>query len=144
MRIFLVIAIMLRMTLLQINVIGAFIKSFFGQKDQPIYIKIPQEYRSGQERLVYKSLKSLYSLKQAERLWNKTIIKFFQKIGFVLISANSCILAYIQGDVFILVGIYVHDFLFKSQSQDGLQWLKDWLIKEFNMKDLGKGKTIIG
>ena len=96
------------------------------------------------EGLVCKILKSLYSLKQAGRLWNKTIIKFFQKFGFVFTNADPCILAYRQGDVFILVGVYVDDLLLGSQSQNGLEWLKDRLMKEFNIKDLGKAKTIIG
>ena len=31
-----------------------------------------------------------------------------------------------------------------SQSQNRLEWLKNRLMKEFNIKDLGKTKTIIG
>ena len=77
-RIFLAIAIMLRMTLLQIDVIDAYIESFFGQKDQPICMKIPQGCENGRERLVCKILKSPSGLKQAGRLWNKTIIKFIK------------------------------------------------------------------
>lgn len=34
--------------------------------------------------------------------------------------------------------------LLGSKSGDALEWLKDQLIKEFNMKDLGEAKTIIG
>ena len=119
--IFLVIAIMLKMILLQIDVIGDYIESSFGQKDQPIYIKISQKCRIEWEGLVYKNLKSLYNIKQAEKLWNKTIIKFFQKIGFVLTNANLCILVYKQDDIFILVRVYIDDFLLRFQSQDGLE-----------------------
>lgn len=94
--------------------------------------------------MVCKILKSLYGLKQAGRLWNKTLIKFFRKIGFEPTNADPCILAYRQGDVFIIVGVYVDDLALASQSQDGLDWLKEQLIQEFNMKDLGEAKTIIG
>ena len=125
------------------DVIGIYLKSLLDQKAQPIYIKIPQRFGSGQEWLVCKILKSLYSLKQAGRLWNKTIIRFFQKIKFVLTNANLCMLTYRQGDVFIIMKVYVNDLLLRSQSQDELEWLKDRLIKKFNMKDLGKAKTII-
>ena len=65
-------------------------------------------------------------------------------IKFVLINANPCILAYKQNDVFILVEVYINDFLLRSQSQNGPEWFNDWLIKEFNIKDLGKAKTITG
>lgn len=63
---------------------------------------------------------SLYGLKQAGRLWNKTLIKFFRKIGFKPTNADPCILAYRQGDVFVIVGVYVDDLALASQSQDGL------------------------
>lgn len=91
---FLAIAIMLKLTLLQINVISAYLKNCFDNKNQLIFIKILQRFRSKQERLICKILKSLYSLKQSKRLWNKTISKFFQKIRLVLTNANLCILAY--------------------------------------------------
>ena len=50
----------------------------------------------------------------SKRMWNKTIITFFQKIGFVLTNANLYILAYRQGNVFILIGVYIDDFLLGS------------------------------
>lgn len=46
-RIFLAITILLKIILLQINVIDAYLKSFFSKKDQPIYIKILQRYENG-------------------------------------------------------------------------------------------------
>lgn len=143
-RIFLAIATMLGTILLQMDVIGAYLESPLSQNNQPIYMKIPQGCRVGREGLVCKILKSLYGLKQAGRLWNKTTIKFFRKIGFVLTNADPCILAYRQDNVFIIVGVYVDDLMLASQSQDGLDWLKGQLMKEFKIKDLGKAKTIIG
>lgn len=62
-RIFLAIAIILRITLLEIDIIGAYLESFLGQTNQSIYIKILQKDRNRQERLVCKILKSLYGLK---------------------------------------------------------------------------------
>ena len=58
-------------------------------------------------------------------------------------NVDLCILAYQKKDVFIIVGVYVDDLALASQSQDSLNWLKNQLIQEFNMKDLGKVKTII-
>lgn len=34
--------------------------------------------------------------------------------------------------------------MLRSQSHNGVDWLKDQLMKEFNMKDLGKAKISIG
>lgn len=87
-------------------------------------MKILQRCRKDQESLVYKIFKSLYSLKQARRLWNKTLIKFFQKIGFAATNADSCILIYWQDNIFIIVSIYIDDLALALQSQDRLDWLK--------------------
>lgn len=42
------------------------------------------------------------------------------------------------------MGVYVDNFIFGSKNVNTLEWLKDQLMKEFSMKDLGKTKTIIG
>ncbi len=36
------------------------------------------------------------------------------------------------------------DLILESKSSDELGWLKDQLLKEFSMKDLGEAKIIIG
>ena len=60
------------------------------------------------------------------------------------INADPYILVYQKKDIFIIVGVYVDEIALVSQSQDGLNWLKNQLIQEFNIKDLGEAKTIIG
>ena len=125
------------------DVIGTYLESALGQNKQPIYMKIPQGCLTGQERLVCKILKSLYGLNQAGRLWNKTIAKFFRKIGFTPTNADACILTIHWEGELIIVGVYVDDLVLGSRSLKALEWLKDQLLKEFNMKDLGEVKTII-
>ena len=83
---------MLKIILIQINVIGAYLESAPGQNKYLIFMKIPQECLVGREGLVYKILKNLYGLKQAGRLWNKTITKFFRRIDFTPTNADACIL----------------------------------------------------
>lgn len=41
------------------------------------------------------------------------------------------------------MGIYIDDLILGSKNVNVLEWLKDQLMKEFSMKDLGKAKTII-
>ena len=122
-KIFLAIATMLGMIFFQMNVIGAYLESPLGQVDHSIYMRILQGCKIGWEGLVCKIFNSLYRLKQAGRLWNKTLIKFFRNIGFVATNADPCILTYQKGDVLIIVGVYVDDLALASQSQDGLNWL---------------------
>lgn len=40
--------------------------------------------------------------------------------------------------------MYGDDFVFESKNLKALKWLKDQLMKKFNIKDLKKVKTIIG
>ena len=96
---------MLGMILMQMDVIGAYLESALGQNEQPIYMEIPQRCLAGREGLVCKILKSLYGLKQAGRLWNKTIIKFFRKIGFTPTNADACILTIKWEGELIIVGV---------------------------------------
>lgn len=115
-----------------------------GQNEQPIFMKIPQGRQAGQDGLVCKILKSLYGLKQAERLWNKTIIKFFRKIRFVPTNADPCILIFRENGYPIVLGMYADDVMLAAKRDNAIKWLKDQLIDEFNMKDSGEAKTIIG
>lgn len=142
-RIFLAIINMLGLILIEMHVIGAYLESALGQNKQPIFVKIPQGRQTGREELVYKILKTLYGLKQARRLWNKTIIKFFKKIGFNLTNADSCILVFRKKQL-IIVGVYVDDLMLVANQNKAMKWIKKQLFDEFNMMNLGEAKVIIG
>lgn len=43
----------------------------------------------------------------------------------------------------IIVSVYLDKFLLEFKSYNILEWLKNELIKEFQIKDLGKAKIII-
>ena len=106
-------------------------------------MKILQRCLANWKRLICKILKSLYDLNQVKRLWNKTIIKFFWRIDFTCINADTCIFIFKKRQELIIIGIYVDYLILESKSLEMLEWLKNQLITEFNMKDLGKVKTII-
>lgn len=73
-----------------------------------------------------------------------TIIKFFRKIGFTPINIDAYIFTIKWKKEFIIVNMYIEDFVLRSKNFKILEWLKDQLIREFNIKDLEKVKTIIG
>ena len=125
------------------DIVDAYLESGFSQNELPIYMKIPQGciVRKG---LVYKILKSHYGLKQAGKLWNKTITKFFRKISFTSTNVDSYILTIKREKEFIIVGVYIDNLALASRSIKALEWLKDQLMNEFNMKDLSEAKKIIG
>ena len=133
---------MLGMIPIQMDVVGTYLESALSQNKQPIYMRIPQDCIV-REGLVCKILKSLYGLKQVGRLWNKMITKFFREIGFILTNTNSCIFTIKRGEL-IIVRVYVDNLALGSRSIKALEWLKDQLINEFNMKDLSEARKIIG
>jgi len=56
------------------------VKSTFpsGPLEEIVYVKQPLEFEiEGKEEKVYKFIKVLYGLKNAQRAWNKRIDKFF-------------------------------------------------------------------
>ena len=90
-RIFLAIVAILGIILIQVNIVSPYLEGKLSQNEQSIYMRIPQECVV-RESLICKILKSLYGLKQAGRLWNKIITKFFQNIGFTPTNVDSYIL----------------------------------------------------
>ena len=102
------------------NVINIYLKIIFNQNKQLIYIKIFHEYII-REKLVYKILKRFYKLKKAKKLWNKTIIKFFYKISFILTNINMCRLITKRKKKFIIINIYVNNLIFGSKSLKALK-----------------------
>lgn len=43
-----------------------------------------------------------------------------------------------------MVNVYVDKFLLAAKYQTSLDWINERLKKEYNVKDLGEAKTIIG
>ena len=84
---------MLKMIFIQMDIIGAYLESVLNQNKHSIFMRILQRCLVNWEYPIYKTLKSLYGLKQVRQFWNKTITKFFSKIGFS--STNT--------DIYILI-----------------------------------------
>ena len=108
-RIFLAIVVILGIIFMQMDIIGAYLKSTLSQNERPIYMRILQRYLVDQESLVCKIPKNLYRFKQVGRLWNKIITKFFKRIDFTFINAETCILTVKNTKDLIIVAIYIDD-----------------------------------
>lgn len=89
-------------------------------------------------------LRSLYGLKQSGRLWNKNVIAFYTSIGFRQLNGDPSILIRQSDSEISIVSVYVDDFLLASNTMNALNALKEALSKEYDVKDLGEVKTIIG
>lgn len=117
-----------------------------GDLDEEIYMDQPKGYKvEGKESHVCRLRKSLYGLKQSPRQWYKRFDSFMIKQGFHRSSYDNCV--YIQklrGGDYIYLLLYVDDMLIASKSKVEIDKLKSKLGKEFETKDLGAAKKILG
>lgn len=79
-------------------------------------------------------MKALYGLKQAPCQWNKCFDQFMIKNGFEKSEYDLC--------VYLL--LYVDDMLLVSRKIEDINEVKKMLKKQFDMKDLGPAKRILG
>jgi hypothetical protein len=89
--------------------------------------------------------RSLYGLKQSPRQWNNRFNEFMQRIGYERSKYDSCVYYKIllSGDYIYLL-LYVDDILIASKDKEQVCELKTLLNSEFEMKDLGDAKKILG
>jgi len=87
--------------------------------------------------------KSLYGLKQSPRQWYKQFDSFMIKAKYNRCEYDSCVYFKQSNDPAYLL-LYVDDMLIASGNKTHVQKLKAQLKKEFNVKDLGEVKKILG
>lgn len=147
-RIFLAISCMLGLIVDQVDIVVAYLKTLLTDTNLPIFMKLPpgmESFRSIRPGLVARLLQSIYGLKQSGRLCNQKVVAFFTSLGFRAINADpSILIRHEDKDRVTMVSVYVDNFMLAAKHQKSLDWVKERLKKEYNIKDQGKAKTIIG
>ncbi|KAL0558869.1 hypothetical protein IC582_003451 [Cucumis melo] len=126
----------------QMNVKTAFLN---GNLDEEVFMDQPEGFMiEGKEHMVCKLKRSIYGLKQASRQWylkfNDTITSF----GFKENIVDRCIYLKISGSKFIILVLYVDDILLDTNDFGLLCQTKEFLSKNFEMKDTGEASYVIG
>ena len=142
-RILLALVAQLDLELVQLDVKTAFLH---GDLKEEIYMTQPEGFKvAGKENLVCKLEKSLYGLKQSPRQWYKRFDKFMLGQKYTKSKYDHCVyLRKLQDGSFIYLLLYVDDMLIASRNQGEIDKLKAQLNQEFEMKDLGEAKKILG
>ncbi|KAJ4721737.1 Retrovirus-related Pol polyprotein from transposon TNT 1-94 [Melia azedarach] len=127
----------------QLDVKTAFLHE---ELEKEIYMTQPDGFQvPGKEDYVCKLKKSLYGLKQSPRQWYKRFDSYMIEIGYTK-SPYDCCVYYSKatnGSLIYLV-LYVDDMLIAAENKSDVQKLKDLLSVEFEMKDLGAARKILG
>ena len=118
----------------------------YGDLEETIYMEQPLGFHvAGQEDKVCILRKSLYGLKQSSRQWYKTFDAHLMNIGFIKSAYDRCV--YIKsadGKAVAYLVLYVDDMLVGAENLAEIDIVKQELKKEFEMKDLGEARRILG
>lgn len=127
----------------QLDVKTAFLN---GDLFETIYMNQPEGFvEKSKADKVCLLKKSLYGLKQAPRQWYIKFNTFVQKLGFARSKYDSCFFFKGSGgpeSVYLL--LYVDDMLLACHDRSEIDSIKSKLKSEFEMKDLGEAKRILG
>ncbi|KAL9252902.1 Retrovirus-related Pol polyprotein from transposon TNT 1-94-like protein [Drosera capensis] len=85
---------------------------FNGELEQKVYVTQPEGLEvQGQKHLVYMLSKAVYGLQQALRAWNTRLDKSLMELGFTRCSQEEAVYIRGEGDVALIVGVYVDDLI---------------------------------
>lgn len=115
--------------------------------DCDIYLERSQGYEKESEngeKMVCKSHKSLYGLKQSGRNWNVMLQTHLSENGFEQNPADHCVYAREKDDEKVILLIWVDDLIIAASSEIVLNSVKRMLADRFKMKDLGKLNHFLG
>ena len=126
----------------QLDVKTAFLH---GDLEEELYMRQPEGFiKEDKKNLVCRLKKSLYGLKQAPRQWYKKFDSFMSSHGFTRCQADHCCYFKKFDNNFIILLLYVDDMLVAGSDMQEIVNLKQKLSKQFEMKDLGAAKQILG
>lgn len=127
----------------QLDVKTAFLH---GELEEEIYMHQPEGFVvKGKEDHVCRLKRSLYGLKQSPRQWYKRFDNFMLKHGFSRSEYDSCVyLRSCKDGSLIYLVLYVDDMLVAARDMNDVNRVKKMLKSEFEMKDLGAAKKILG
>uniref|UniRef100_A0A2N9J7I7 Integrase catalytic domain-containing protein n=1 Tax=Fagus sylvatica TaxID=28930 RepID=A0A2N9J7I7_FAGSY len=126
----------------QMDVKTAFLN---GDLEEEVYMKQPEGFLSSDgEQLVCKLKKSIYGLKQASRQWYLKFHNVISSFGFVENIMDQCIYQKVSGSKICFLVLYVDDILLATNDKGLLHEVKQFLSKNFDMKDMGEASYVIG
>lgn len=141
-RIMLALVVQHDLELEQLDVTTAFL---YGELDEDIIMAQPEGFVDKKfPDKVCLLKKSLYGLKQSPRQWYKRFDTFITSLGFSRSNYDSCFYFKFDGETPIYLLLYVDDMLLISKSVNCIKDIKSKLSLEFDMKDLGNAKKILG
>nr|GEV72701.1 retrovirus-related Pol polyprotein from transposon TNT 1-94 [Tanacetum cinerariifolium] len=126
----------------QLDVKTAFLH---GNLEERIYISQPEGFNNfGRDHICLLN-KSLYGLKQSLRQWYKRFDSFMLSNGYIQNQFDNYVYSKkVSEDSYVYLMLYVDDMLIAAKNMAVINDLKALLKSEFEIKDLGAAKKILG
>lgn len=106
--------------------------------EEEVCVRPPEEIKNYEKSDgVWRLRKALYGLKQDGRAWNKRLDTTLKQFGLQNSKAELCVYFQRKKDKKLIVAIYVDDLLVLSNDKVEKRKLKEYLQKNFEIKDLG-------
>jgi len=131
---------------LELDQIDVKIAFLHGDLDEETYMSQPMGFKTARKgNMVCELKKSMYGLKQSPKQWYKSFDSFIRGIRYTRSHYDPCMhYNKLRGGEYIYLLLYVDDVLIASKSRSVTVKLKKDLSTEFEMKDLGKAKKVLG
>jgi hypothetical protein len=116
------------------------IKSLFlnGDLQEEVYIEQPTGFIiAGMEHKVLKLKKALYGLHQVPQAWDTKLDDMLLSLGFQRTPSEHTIYVRWNGNVQLVVGVYVDDLIITGLDRDNIRLFKEEMVAAFKMSDLG-------
>ena len=101
-------------------------------------------FHKGGSNQVYLLLKSLYGLKQAARQWNKKLHDTLIAMGFKRLESDHSIYIFVQGEVWIIIQVFINDITFASSNPAAIDSAIKELSSHFKLCNLGPTTFLLG
>jgi len=117
-----------------------------GDLEEETYMSQPMGFKNREkENMVYKLKKSLYGLNQSLRQWYKSFDSFIREKRYTCSHYDPRVYYNkLLSREYTYLLLYVEDMLIASNSRFIIDKLKIDLSFEFEMKDLGEKKKVLG
>ena len=116
---------------------------FNGDLEEEVYMKPPPGYDHPPNK-VCRLRRALYGLKQAPRAWFAKFSTTLSKIHFSSSPHDTALFLRKTDHGVVLLLLYVDDMIITGDDSSGIETVKQFLTKQFDMKDLGPLSYFLG
>lgn len=130
---------------MQVDIKTAFLYGILPE-EETTYMEQPKDFEElGKENYICKLERGLYGMKQAGRIWNRTLNEnMVEKWGFTRLPCESCIYYRKSTHGTVIAAVHVDDFLSVASSKQANEHFKSQLREAWTISDLGTPRQIVG